>query len=124
MQSVSEGCKYKNGEYIAAAEAKNDGFGHAMLGGAGQTLKNMILDMHKKCETLTLTEMVDLVLTDSGMKKEYTEDQKILPATINLLISFFDHVMSCFEFSQYLKCRTSAAKTILSSKSYTICSSS
>ena len=41
---VSEGCKYKNGEYIAAAEAKNDGFGHAMLGGAGQTLKNMILD--------------------------------------------------------------------------------
>ena len=41
---VSEGCKYKDGTYIAAAEAKNDGFGHAMLGGAGQTLKNMILD--------------------------------------------------------------------------------
>lgn len=41
---VSEGCKYADGTYITAGEAKNDGFGHAILGGAGQTLRNMILE--------------------------------------------------------------------------------
>ena len=41
---VSEGCKYADGTYIAAGEAKNDGFGHAILGGAGNALKNMILE--------------------------------------------------------------------------------
>ena len=41
---VSEGCKYADGTYIAAGEAKGDGFGHAILGGAGVALKNMILE--------------------------------------------------------------------------------
>ena len=41
---VSEGCKYEDGTYIAAGEAKNDGFGHAILGGAANALKNMILE--------------------------------------------------------------------------------
>ena len=41
---VSEGVRYPDGQYLAAAEAKNDGFGHAVLGGAGSALKNMILD--------------------------------------------------------------------------------
>ena len=41
---VSEGCKFADGTYISAGEAKNDGFGHAILGGAGQALKQMILD--------------------------------------------------------------------------------
>ena len=49
----------------------------AITSGKELTFKNMILDMQKKCETLTLTEMVDLVLTDSGMKKEYTEDKSL-----------------------------------------------
>lgn len=40
----SEGAKYADGTYIAAGEAKNDGFGHAMLGGAGNAIKNMILE--------------------------------------------------------------------------------
>ncbi len=40
---VSEGAKYPDGTYLAAAEAKNDGFAHAVLGGAGQTLKNKLL---------------------------------------------------------------------------------
>ncbi|MBR3227724.1 MAG: 6-phosphofructokinase [Erysipelotrichaceae bacterium] len=39
---VSEGCKYEDGTYIAAGTAENDGFGHALLGGAGQALKEMI----------------------------------------------------------------------------------
>lgn len=41
---VSEGAHYADGSYIAAAAAANDGFGHAVLGGAGNALKNMILD--------------------------------------------------------------------------------
>lgn len=41
---VSEGAHYADGTYISAGEAKNDLFGHAVLGGAGEALKNMILD--------------------------------------------------------------------------------
>lgn len=41
---VSEGVRYADGQYIAAAEAKNDGFGHAVLGGAGNAIKSLILD--------------------------------------------------------------------------------
>ena len=45
--------------------------------------KNLILDMEKKCENITLTEMVELVLNDSGMRKELT-DEKSLEAEIRL----------------------------------------
>lgn len=41
---VSEGIKYPNGTYLAAGEAKNDGFGHAVLGGAGQAVRQLILE--------------------------------------------------------------------------------
>lgn len=41
---ISEGAHYADGTYIAAAEARNDLFGHAVLGGAGKALEQMILD--------------------------------------------------------------------------------
>lgn len=41
---VSEGAHYADGTYISAGEAKNDLFGHAVLGGAGKALESMILD--------------------------------------------------------------------------------
>ncbi len=41
---VSEGVRYADGTYIAAAEAKNDGFGHAMLGGAGSAIRDIVLN--------------------------------------------------------------------------------
>ena len=41
---VSEGARFADGTYLAAGEAKNDGFGHAILGGAGNAVKNMILE--------------------------------------------------------------------------------
>ena len=41
---VSEGIKFADGTYVAAGAAKNDGFGHAILGGAGNAIKQMILD--------------------------------------------------------------------------------
>lgn len=40
---VSEGARYADGTYLAAGEAKNDGFGHAILGGAGNAVKDLIL---------------------------------------------------------------------------------
>lgn len=41
---VSEGVRYEDGTYLAAGEAKNDGFGHAVLGGAGYAIRDIILD--------------------------------------------------------------------------------
>ena len=41
---TSEGAHYADGTYLAAGEAANDGFSHAVLGGAGATLKQMIVD--------------------------------------------------------------------------------
>ena len=55
----------------------------AIESGKELAFKNMILDMQKKCENLTLTEMVDLVLSESGMKDEYKGD-KSLEAEIRL----------------------------------------
>ncbi|MDO4183116.1 MAG: diphosphate--fructose-6-phosphate 1-phosphotransferase [Coriobacteriia bacterium] len=42
---ISEGARYADGTYISAGESKqDDGFAHAVLGGAGQTLKQIIVD--------------------------------------------------------------------------------
>ena len=40
---VSEGARFADGSYLAAGDAKNDGFGHAILGGAAFAIKDMIL---------------------------------------------------------------------------------
>jgi len=40
---VSEGARYADGTYLAAGEAKNDGFGHAILGGAANAVRDLIL---------------------------------------------------------------------------------
>lgn len=42
--AVSEGIRDKNGNYISAAEAKSDQFGHAQLNGAGKTLEYLLND--------------------------------------------------------------------------------
>ena len=41
---VSEGARYADGTYISAGESKNDQFGHAVLGGAGAALEQIILE--------------------------------------------------------------------------------
>lgn len=41
---VSEGARYADGTYLAAGEAKNDGFGHAVLGGAANAIKDLIIE--------------------------------------------------------------------------------
>ena len=54
---VSEGIKYADGTYVSAGEAKNDGFGHAILGGAGNAIKNLILDSNtaERCKVQDLS---------------------------------------------------------------------
>lgn len=39
--------------------------------------KNLILEMQKECESLTLTEMVDLVLKKSGLRDELVNDKSL-----------------------------------------------
>ena len=41
---VSEGAHYADGTYLSAGDTANDGFAHAVLGGAGLQLKQMIID--------------------------------------------------------------------------------
>lgn len=41
---VSEGAHYEDGTYLSAGDSANDGFAHAVLGGAALTLKQMIVD--------------------------------------------------------------------------------
>ncbi len=41
---VSEGGRYADGTYLSAGDSANDGFAHAILGGAGLQLKQMIVD--------------------------------------------------------------------------------
>lgn len=41
---TSEGAHYADGTYLSAGDAANDGFSHAVLGGAASTLKQMIID--------------------------------------------------------------------------------
>ena len=49
----------------------------AIESGKELTFKKLILDMEEKCQNLTLTEMVDLVLNLSGMKAEYEGDKSL-----------------------------------------------
>lgn len=41
---VSEGAHYADGGYVSAGETAHDGFAHAVLGGAGAVIKQMIID--------------------------------------------------------------------------------
>lgn len=41
---VSEGARYADGTYLSAGKSADDGFAHAVLGGAALTLKQMIID--------------------------------------------------------------------------------
>lgn len=41
---ISEGARDAQGNYVSAGDSANDGFSHAVLGGAGAALKQMIID--------------------------------------------------------------------------------
>ena len=54
---ISEGAHYSDGTYISAGEARNDLFGHAVLGGAGKALESMILEegISPRCRVMDLS---------------------------------------------------------------------
>ena len=56
---VSEGARYADGSYISAGESKNDQFGHAVLGGAGDAVKEIILEsgIAPRCKVQDLASM-------------------------------------------------------------------
>ena len=55
----------------------------AISDGKELAFKNLILKMKEECENLSLTEMVDLVLNESGMKQEFA-NEKTLESEIRL----------------------------------------
>lgn len=55
----------------------------AISEGRELSFKNLILKMQEECENLSLTEMVDLVLNESGMKQELV-NEKTLESEIRL----------------------------------------
>ena len=62
---------------VNSATEKGISLFEAINSGKELKFKEMILEMEKECENLTLTEMVDLVLTKSGIKDEYKNDKSL-----------------------------------------------
>ena len=84
---VSEGCKFADGTYIAAGQAKNDGFGHAILGGAGNALKQMILDSN----TAERCKVQDL----STAQRCYATTQSLVDVNESFRLGMSAHMRSC-----------------------------
>ena len=69
----------------------------AIDSGKELTFKNLILNMEKECENITLTDMVELVLKDSGIREELV-NEKSLEAEIRLEnLEEFKSITKAFE---------------------------
>lgn len=84
---ISEGCKYADGTYIAAGQAKNDGFGHAMLGGAGQAVKEIILESG----VASRAKVQDL----STAQRCFAVQQSLVDVTESFQLGMSAHMRSC-----------------------------
>ena len=84
---ISEGCKYEDGTYLSAKNAINDGFGHAILGGAGETLKNLILDngVAARCKVQDL----------STAQRAFATSQSLVDVTESFQLGVSAHMRSC-----------------------------
>ena len=84
---VSEGCKFADGTYISAGQAKNDGFGHAILGGAGNALKQMILDagVAERCKVQDL----------STAQRCFATTQSLVDVNESFRLGMSAHMRSC-----------------------------
>ena len=70
---VSEGARFADGTYISAGESKNDLFGHAVLGGAGEALNALILET----ETAPRCKVQDL----STAQRSHATEQSLVDRT-------------------------------------------
>ena len=83
---VSEGARYADGTYISAAESKNDLFGHAVLGGAGEALKAMILDSG----AAPRVKVQDL----SSAQRSHATEQSLVDVTESFRLGMSAHMRS------------------------------
>ena len=83
---VSEGARYADGTYISAAESKNDLFGHAVLGGAGEALKAMILD----AQAAPRVKVQDL----SSAQRSHSTEQSLVDVTESYNLGMSAHMRS------------------------------
>jgi len=83
---VSEGARYADGTYISAAESKNDLFGHAVLGGAGEALKAMILDS----DAAPRVKVQDL----SSAQRSHSTEQSLVDVTESYNLGMSAHMRS------------------------------
>ncbi|MBR0461697.1 MAG: 6-phosphofructokinase [Erysipelotrichaceae bacterium] len=84
---VSEGVKYADGTYVAAAASKNDGFGHAQLGGAGNAVKQLILDsgVAERCKVQDL----------STAQRCFATQQSLVDVNESFQLGMSAHMRSC-----------------------------
>ena len=83
---VSEGARYADGTYISAGESKNDLFGHAVLGGAGEALKAMILDAN----AAPRVKVQDL----SSAQRSHSTEQSLVDVTESYNLGMSAHMRS------------------------------
>ena len=84
---VSEGVKYADGTYLAAKNAQNDGFGHAILGGAGNALKELILST----KTAERCKVQDL----STAQRAFALTQSLTDVEESYRLGMSAHMRSC-----------------------------
>ena len=83
---VSEGARYADGTYISAGESKNDLFGHAVLGGAGEALKSMILE----AGAAPRAKVQDL----SSAQRSHASEQSLVDVTESFRLGMSAHMRS------------------------------
>ncbi|HCY06141.1 MAG TPA: phosphofructokinase [Erysipelotrichaceae bacterium] len=83
---VSEGIRYADGTYVSAGKAQNDGFGHAVLGGAGNAIKEIILDS----KTAERCKVQDL----STAQRCHATEQSLVDVTESFRLGMSAHMRS------------------------------
>lgn len=83
---VSEGARYADGSYLSASESKNDLFGHAVLGGAGFALRNILLST----STSPRCKVQDL----SSAQRSFAAEQSLVDVKESFRLGMSAHMRS------------------------------
>lgn len=83
---VSEGVRYEDGTYLAAAESQDDTFGHAVLGGSGSALRDMIL----KAGLSPRAKVQDL----ANAQRSHATEQSLVDVTESFRLGMSAHMRS------------------------------
>ena len=83
---ISEGVKYADGHYLSAGESQDDTFGHAILGGAGNALKDLLLK-NNIVERVKVQEM-------STLQRCYAPSQSLVDVDESFRLGMSAHMHS------------------------------